>query len=65
MAVKKLKDLMAPHSIFEEVFKKELQDCYDEATRFSEGGDDRNAAIELAKATVWRKLLSNASYKYS
>ena len=52
---------MKPHSIFEVTFKKELERCYDRASEYSEGGDDRNSAMELAKATVFKKLLLNAT----
>lgn len=56
-----LKKFMIPHSIFEEIFKKELEGCYKRASSYSEGGDDRNSAMELAKATVFNKLLNYAT----
>jgi len=56
MSLKDLKNLMQNHSSFENVFAKELQECYDEAEVFSEAGDDRKVAVKLAQATVWKRL---------
>lgn len=60
---RELRPLMQSHEKFENVFKKELQSCYELASQASEAGDDRLAMIQLAQARVWEKLLRAATFK--
>lgn len=61
--LKELASKMQPQHEFEEVFRSELEACYQEAAQANEANDDRQVVVSLSQARVWERLLKLVSGK--